>query len=271
MSYDSNFIEQAWEDRTLLRQAQVQAAIEAAIDDLDGGQQRVAMPTSEGWKVNETLKKAVMLYFQIQEMAVQEVGPLTFYDKIPLKKNFKASGVRVVPPAVARYGAFLDKGVVLMAAYVNIGAYVGEGTMVDINAVVGSCAQLGKHIHVSGGATIGGVLEPVQATPVVIEDGAFIGAGCAIVEGIHVKREAVIGANVTLTASTRIIDVTQKDQPVEYRGHIPERAVVIPGSYPKDFPAGQYHVPCALVIGQRSKKTDLKVSLNEVLRDYPVA
>ncbi|MEL6152916.1 MAG: 2,3,4,5-tetrahydropyridine-2,6-dicarboxylate N-succinyltransferase [Bacteroidota bacterium] len=259
-------IEEAWKDTSLLRQPAVQTAIEAAIEALDQGKARVATPGPGGWQVNHWLKKAVLLYFRIKGMVASEAGPMAFHDKIPLKQNFKEMGVRVVPPAVARYGAFLNKGAILMASYVNIGAYVDEGTMVDINAVVGSCAQLGKHIHVSGGATIGGVLEPLQATPVIIEDGAFIGAGCAIVEGVHVRREAVIGANVTLTASTRIIDVTQA-KAKEYRGYVPERAVVIAGCWPKDFPAGQYHVPCALIIGQRTAKTDLKVSLNEVLRD----
>ena len=260
-------IEGAWEDASLLQKPAVKAAIEAAIKALDQGEVRIATLQSDGWQVNHWLKKAVVLYFRMKEMALSEVGPMAFYDKIPLKQNFKELGVRVVPPAVVRYGTFLNKGVVLMASYVNIGAYIDEGTMVDINAVVGSCAQLGKHIHVSGGATIGGVLEPMQATPVIIEDGVFVGAGCAIVEGVRVGREAVIGANVTLTASTRIIDVTTQEGR-EYRGYVPERAVVIAGCQPKDFPAGRYYVPCALIIGQRSAKTDLKTSLNAALRDY---
>ncbi|MCU0318074.1 MAG: 2,3,4,5-tetrahydropyridine-2,6-dicarboxylate N-succinyltransferase [Amoebophilaceae bacterium] len=264
-------IEEAWEDRAILQKKEVQAAVESVIDALDQGKQRVAIPSKVGWQVNDWAKKAVLLYFLIRNMEVQTAGPLVFYDKIPLKQNFKELNVRVVPPAVARYGSFLQRGVVLMASYVNIGAYIDEGTMVDIGAVVGSCAQLGKHIHVSAGTTIGGVLEPVQATPVIIEDGVFIGSRCSIVEGIHVQREAVIGANVTLTASTKIIDVTQKDNPKEYRGYIPERSLVIPGTLPKQFPAGQYHVPCALIIGQRTDKTERKVSLNDALRDYNIS
>ncbi len=271
MTTHINMIEEAWEDRTTLQKKEVQAAIEAVIHDLDQGQQRVAEPSETGWQVNAWVKKAVVLYFLIREMAVQEIGPLTFYDKISLKKNFKQLGVRVVPPAVTRYGAFLQRGVVLMASYVNIGAYIGEGTMVDIGAVVGSCAQVGKHIHLSAGVTIGGVLEPVQAVPVIIEDDVFIGSRCSIVEGVHVKQGAVIGANVTLTASTRIIDVTQEGHPKEYRGYIPPRSLVIPGTYPKQFPAGQYQVPCALIIGQRNERTESKVSLNEALRDYRIS
>jgi 2,3,4,5-tetrahydropyridine-2,6-dicarboxylate N-succinyltransferase len=264
-------IEEAWEDRTILQKKEIQAAIESVIDALDQGKQRVAMPSKVGWQVNEWAKKAVVLYFLIRNMEVQTAGPLVFYDKIPLKQNFKELDVRVVPPAVARYGSFLQRGVILMASYVNIGAYIDEGTMVDIGAVVGSCAQLGKHIHVSAGTTIGGVLEPVQATPVIIEDGVFIGSRCSIVEGVHVRREAVIGANVTLTASTRIIDITQKNNPKEHRGYVPERSLVIPGTIPKQFPAGQYHVPCALIIGQRTDKTERKVSLNDALRNYNIS
>ena len=247
------------------------AAVEDAIKAMDEGKVRVAAPTPTGWQVNHWLKKAVLLYFRVRGMTPSEAGPMAFHDKIPLKQNFKELGVRVVPPAVARYGTFLNQGVVLMASYVNIGAYVDEGTMIDIGAAVGSCAQLGKRIHVSGGAAIGGVLEPVQATPVIVEDDVFIGAGCAIVEGVHVQRQAVIGANVTLTASTHIIDVTHQKGSREYRGHVPERSVVIAGSYPKKFPAGTYHVPCALIIGQRTDRTDRKVSLNEALRDYPLS
>lgn len=264
-------IETAWEDRTLLQKQEVQVGIALVIDALDQGQYRVAAPGQVGWTVNEWAKKAVVLYFLIRNMEVQEAGPLVFHDKIPLKKNFKDLGVRMVPPAVARYGAFLHRGVILMASYVNIGAYIDEGTMVDIGAVVGSCAQLGKHIHVSAGVTIGGVLEPVQATPVIIEDGVFIGSRCSIVEGVHVQQEAVLGANVTLTASTRIIDVTQKDHPKEYRGYVPARSVVIPGSFLKKFPAGQYHVPCALIVGQRTEQTERKVSLNDALRNYNIS
>jgi 2,3,4,5-tetrahydropyridine-2,6-dicarboxylate N-succinyltransferase len=264
-------IEEAWENRAVLQNKRVQGAIEAMIDALDQGTQRVAVLSEGGWQVNDWAKKAVVLYFLMRKMEVQEAGPLVFHDKIPLKRNFKELGVRVVPPAVARYGAFLHQGVVLMASYVNIGAYIDEGTMVDIGAVVGSCAQVGKHIHVSAGVTIGGVLEPVQATPVIIEDGVFIGSRCSIVEGVHVAREAVLGANVTLTASTRIIDVTQKNNPKEYKGYVPARAVVIPGSLPKQFPAGQYHVPCALIIGRRTEQTERKVSLNDALRDYDLS
>jgi len=272
MTAHIKLIENAWEDRSILQKANVQAAIESVINALDQGSQRVAELSKTGWHVNEWAKKAVLLYFLIRKMEVQEAGPLNFYDKIPLKKNFKTLGVRVVPPAVARHGAFLHRGVVLMASYVNIGAYIDEGTMVDIGAAVGSCAQLGKHIHVSAGVTIGGVLEPVQATPVIIEDGVFIGSGCSIVEGVYVQKEAVIGANVTLTASTRIIDVTQQEKgPQEYRGYVPARSVVIPGFLPKQFPAGQYHVPCALIIGQRSEQTDRKVSLNDALRNHNIS
>jgi 2,3,4,5-tetrahydropyridine-2,6-dicarboxylate N-succinyltransferase len=264
-------IEEAWKNRAILQKPEIKAAIESVINALDRGKERVAVPSQVGWQVNGWAKKAVVLYFLIRKMEVQTAGPLTFYDKIPLKKNFKELGVRVVPPAVARYGAFLHQGVVLMASYVNIGAYVDEGTMVDIGAVVGSCAQLGKYIHVSAGVTIGGVLEPVQAAPVIIEDGVFIGSRCSIVEGVHIQKEAVIGANVILTASTRIIDVTQKDNPKEYRGYVPARSVVIPGSFPKQFPAGSYHVPCALIIGQRTEQTERKVSLNDALRDYNIS
>ena len=264
-------IEEAWVNRESLQNESVQAAIELVINALDQGQQRVVEPTPIGWQVNDWAKKAVLLYFLIRKMEVQEAGPLNFHDKIPLKKNFKELDVRVVPPAVARYGAFLQRGVILMASYVNIGAYIDEGTMVDIGAVVGSCAQLGKHIHISAGVTIGGVLEPIQATPVIIEDGVFIGSRCSIVEGVHVQKEAVIGANVTLTASTRIIDVTQKENPKEYKGYIPARSVVIPGSLPKQFPSGQYHVPCALIIGQRTEHTKRKVTLNDALRNYNIS
>lgn len=264
-------IEEAWEDRTILQKEGVRVAIESVIDALDRGEERVAVPSQVGWQVNNWAKKAVVLYFLIRKMEVQTAGPLTFHDKIPLKKNFKELGVRVVPPAVARYGSFLHQGVVLMASYVNIGAYIDEGTMVDIGAVVGSCAQLGKYIHVSAGVTIGGVLEPVQAAPVIIEDGVFIGSRCSIVEGVHIQKEAVIGANVILTASTRIIDVTQQYDPKEYRGYVPAGSVVIPGSFPKQFPAGLYHVPCALIIGQRTEQTERKVSLNDALRDYNIS
>ncbi|OJW72087.1 MAG: 2,3,4,5-tetrahydropyridine-2,6-dicarboxylate N-succinyltransferase [Candidatus Amoebophilus sp. 36-38] len=261
-------IENAWQDRELLSQPDVQHAIRGVIEALDTGLTRIAVSTDEGWQVNEWAKKAVLLYFLIQQTEIMEIGKLTFYDKIPLKHNFKELGVRVVPPGIVRYGTCLRPGVIIMASYVNIGAYIGENTMIDIGAAVGSCAQLGKNIHLSAGAAIGGVLEPVQAKPVIVEDGVFIGAKCSVVEGIVVGREAVLGANVTLTASTHILDVTEPGEPKEYRGYIPERSVVIPGSYSKKFPAGEYAVPCALIIGRRTPNTDLKVSLNEVLRKF---
>jgi len=263
-------IENAWQDRTLLKQTDVQAIIRNIIGALDIGEARIAMPTDKGWQVNEWAKKAVLLYFLIQEMEIMEIGQLSFYDKIPLKHNFKELGVRVVPPAVVRYGSCLKPGVILMASYVNIGAYIGENTMIDIGAAVGSCAQLGKNIHLSAGAVIGGVLEPLQAKPVIIEDDVFIGAKCIVVEGVVIGHGAVLGANVTLTASTRILDVTEAGEPKQYRGYVPENAVVIPGSYPKQFPAGEYSVPCALIIGKRNQHTDSKVSLNEVLRNYDI-
>jgi 2,3,4,5-tetrahydropyridine-2-carboxylate N-succinyltransferase len=237
---------------------------------LDKGQIRVAEPTDNGWKVNDWVKKAVILYFPIQQMETIEVGPFEFYDKIPLKKNYQELGVRVVPHAIARHGAFLQKGVVMMPSYVNIGAYVDSGTMVDTWATVGSCAQIGKDVHLSGGVGIGGVLEPVQAAPVIIEDGCFIGSRCIVVEGVKVEKEAVLGANVVLTMSTKIIDVSGPE-PIEYRGVVPARSVVIPGTMPKEFPAGIYQVPCALIIGKRKPSTDLKTSLNDALRDFNVA
>ncbi len=259
-------IHAAWEERSLLTKPTVQEAIQEVIASLDQGRIRVAEPIELGWQINEWVKKAIILYFLIQNMEPMEAGILKFYDKIPVKQDFKTGGVRVVPPAIARYGAYLSPGVVLMASYVNIGAYIGDNTMIDIGAAVGSCAQLGKHIHVSAGAAIGGVLEPVQARPVIIEDGVFIGAKCSVVEGVIIKQEAVLGANVTLTASTKILDVSQPGEPKEFRGYVPERSVVIPGSYTKSFPAGDYQVPCALIIGKRTPHTDLKVSLNEALR-----
>jgi 2,3,4,5-tetrahydropyridine-2-carboxylate N-succinyltransferase len=240
------------------------------IDLLDKGEIRVAEPTEKGWKVNEWIKKAILLYFRIQSMQVYELRPFEYYDKIPLKTEYEKLGVRVVPPAVARKGAYLAKGVILMPSYVNIGAYVDTGTMVDTWATVGSCAQIGKNVHLSGGVGIGGVLEPLQASPVIIEDGAFIGSRAIVVEGVRVGKEAVLGANVVLTASTKIIDVTE-NQPIEYKGYVPERSVVIPGSYTKKFPAGEYQVPCALIIGKRKKSTDLKTSLNETLREFNVS
>jgi len=264
-------IEKAWEDRSMLQDEQVIKAIREVIASLDAGEIRVAEPTADkGWVVNEWIKKAVLLYFPIQEMKTMECGPLEFHDKIPLKKDFAKKGIRVVPHAIARYGSFLNKGVILMPSYVNIGAYVDSGTMVDTWATVGSCAQIGKNVHLSGGVGIGGVLEPVQASPVIIEDDCFIGSRCIGVEGVHVRKEAVLGAGVTLTKSTRIIDVSGKEDK-EYRGEVPERSVVIPGTIPKEFPAGIYQVPVALIIGTRKESTDKKTSLNEVLRTHSLA
>ena len=263
-------IEKAWEDRSLLQDTATQAAIRGVVDSLDKGTLRVAEPTPGGWQVNEWIKKAVILYFPIQQMESIEVGIFEFHDKIPLKRNYKSLGVRVVPHAIARHGSYVSKGVIMMPSYVNIGAYVDEGTMVDTWATVGSCAQIGKNVHLSGGVGIGGVLEPIQASPVIIEDNAFIGSRCIVVEGIRVGKEAVLGANVVLTGSSKIIDVTGST-PVEYKGHVPERSVVIPGSYPKKFPAGEFHVPCALIIGKRKESTDKKTSLNDALRENSVA
>lgn len=263
-------IEKAWENRALIQEPDTQAAIRSVVEKLDKGELRVAEPVAGGWQVNEWIKKAVILYFPIQQMETIEVGPFEFHDKIALKKNYKALGVRVVPHAIARHGAFVSKGVIMMPSYVNIGAYVDEGTMVDTWATVGSCAQIGKNVHLSGGVGIGGVLEPVQAAPVIVEDNAFIGSRCIIVEGVRVGKEAVLGANVVLTASSKIIDVTG-DKPVEYKNYVPERSVVIPGSYTKKFPAGDYQVPCALIIGKRKESTDKKTSLNEALRDNNVS
>ncbi len=264
-------INQAWENRSLLEQKDIQESIRQVISLLDQGKLRVAEPTSDGnWKVNDWIKKAVILYFPIQKMETIEAPPFEFHDKIPLKKNFAAQGVRVVPHAIARFGAFLEPGVIMMPSYVNIGAYVGSGTMVDTWATVGSCAQIGKNVHLSGGVGIGGVLEPVQAAPTIIEDDCFIGSRCIVVEGVRVGREAVLGANVVLTQSTRIIDVTGSE-PVTYKGTVPSRSVVIPGTYSKQFPAGEYQVACALIIGKRSESTNTKVSLNDALRDYGVA
>lgn len=263
-------IEQAWENRTLLQEKSTLDAINEVIAKLDSGEFRVAEPTENGWKVNDWIKKAVILYFPTQKMETIEVGPFEFYDKIPLKKNYEKLGVRVVPHAIARYGAFLQKGVVMMPSYVNIGAYVDSGTMVDTWATVGSCAQIGKNVHLSGGVGIGGVLEPVQAAPVIIEDNCFIGSRCIVVEGVRVEKEAVLGANVVLTMSTKIIDVSGTE-PKEYRGVVPARSVVIPGTIPKEFPAGTFQVPCALIIGQRKESTDTKTSLNNALRDFGVS
>ena len=270
MSALQNTIEAAWENRDLLQDAATRKAIENVVEQLDKGTLRVAEPTDNGWKVHEWIKKAVILYFPIKAMETIEVGPFEFHDKIPLKKNYAELGVRVVPHAIARYGSYVAKGVIMMPGYVNIGAYVDSGTMVDTWATVGSCAQIGKNVHLSGGVGIGGVLEPVQAAPVIIEDNCFIGSRCIVVEGIRVEREAVLGANVVLTASTKIIDVTG-NEPVEVKGYVPARSVVIPGSYTKKFPAGEYNVPCALIIGKRKESTDKKTSLNDALREYAVA
>lgn len=270
MSELREIIEKAWENRSLLEEAATQDAIREVVELIDSGALRVAEPVEDGWQVNEWVKKAVVLYFPIQKMETIEAGPLEFHDKIPLKKNYKEKGIRVVPHAVARHGAYISSGVILMPSYVNIGAYVDEGTMVDTWATVGSCAQIGKNVHLSGGVGIGGVLEPLQAAPVIIEDNAFIGSRCIVVEGVKVGKEAVLGANVVLTASTKIIDVTG-DKPVERKGEVPPRSVVIPGSYTKEFPAGDFQVPCALIIGTRKESTNKKTSLNDALREYSVS
>lgn len=264
------YIEKAWDDRELLKSRETQSAILEVIALLDSGKLRVAERLGTEWTVNEWVKKAVILYFPIQLMETWEVGPFEYHDKIALKKNYKALGVRIVPGAMARYGSYLSKGVIMMPSFVNIGAYVDEGTMVDTWATVGSCAQIGKHVHLSGGVGIGGVLEPVQAAPVIIEDNAFIGSRCIIVEGVRIGKEAVLGANVVLTGSSKIIDVTSS-KPVEYKGYVPDRSVVIPGSYTKKFPAGEFAVGCALIIGQRKESTDKKTSLNEALRENQVS
>ena len=265
-----NIIESAWENRELLKEENTINTIRKVIDLLDKGELRVAEPIDDGWQVNEWIKKAVVLYFPIQKMETLEAGIFEYHDKIPLKRNFKARGIRVVPNAVARHGAYISAGTILMPSYVNIGAYVDEGTMVDTWATVGSCAQIGKNVHLSGGVGIGGVLEPLQAAPVIIEDGAFIGSRCIVVEGVRVEKEAVLGANVVLTMSTKIIDVTGKE-PIEMKGRVPARSVVIPGSYSKKFAAGEYNVPCALIIGKRKESTNKKTSLNDALREYDVA
>jgi 2,3,4,5-tetrahydropyridine-2-carboxylate N-succinyltransferase len=263
-------IEEAWEDRTLLGNHDYTTAIETVIQRLDRGEMRVAELIGNRWHTNDWVKKAVILYFPIRQMEEIEVGPFVFHDKMKLKTDYKKRGVRVVPHAIARYGAYLAKGVIMMPSYVNIGAYVDEGTMVDTWATVGSCAQIGKNCHLSGGVGIGGVLEPVQAAPVIIEDNCFLGSRAIVVEGVHLEKEVVLGANVVLTASTKIIDVTGEDK-VEYKGRVPERSVVIPGSYTKKFPAGEFQVPCALIIGKRKESTDKKTSLNDALRDNNVA
>jgi 2,3,4,5-tetrahydropyridine-2-carboxylate N-succinyltransferase len=263
-------IESAWDDRSLLANQVTIDSIRNVIDLLDEGTLRVAEPTDNGWQVNEWVKKAVVLYFPIQKMETLEAGIFEYHDKIPLKRDYKKRGIRVVPNAVARHGAYISTGTILMPSYVNIGAYVDEGTMVDTWATVGSCAQIGKNVHLSGGVGIGGVLEPLQAAPVIIEDGAFIGSRCIVVEGVHIEKEAVLGANVVLTMSTKIIDVTG-DEPIEMKGRVPSRSVVIPGSYTKTFAAGEYNVPCALIIGKRKESTNKKTSLNDALREYNVA
>jgi 2,3,4,5-tetrahydropyridine-2-carboxylate N-succinyltransferase len=265
-----DLIESAWEDRALISEPETQAAISDTIELLDSGKIRVAEPGDSGWEVNQWIKKAVIMYFQIRKLETIEIGPFEFHDKIPLKKNFKSLGVRVVPLALARYGSYISKGVILMPSYVNIGARVDEGTMVDTWATVGSCAQIGKNVHLSGGVGIGGVLEPVQAAPVIIEDNCFIGSRCIIVEGAHIDREAVLGANVVITNSTKIIDVTKSER-TEYKGYVPPRSVVIPGSYVRKFPAGDFSVQCALIIGNRKDSTDKKTSLNEALRQYDIS
>jgi len=266
---NTSLIEKAWDDRSMLNDPKVQYEINKVIDSLDKGLIRVAEPGENGWIVNQWIKKAVILYFPIRKMETIETGPFEYHDKIPLKRNYKSLGVRVVPHAIARYGSYLAPGVIMMPSYVNIGARVDEGTMVDTWATVGSCAQVGSNVHLSGGVGIGGVLEPVQAAPVIIEDNCFIGSRCIIVEGAHVGKEAVLGANVVITNSTKIIDVTSESR-IEYKGYVPPRSVVIPGSYLKHFPAGDFSVPCALIIGTRKESTDKKTSLNEALRDYDI-
>ena len=265
-----DLVNSAWSDRDRLSRDDVRQAVITAIDGLNEGRLRVAERDADGWRVNERRKKAVLLYFPISDMRTIEVPPFEYHDKIDVKRNLAEAGVRVVPQGIARHGSYLERGVVMMPSYVNIGAWVGSGTMVDTWATVGSCAQIGRNVHLSGGVGIGGVLEPVQASPVIIEDDCFIGSRCIIVEGVRVRRGAVLGANVVLTKTTRIIDVTGSD-PVEHRGEVPERAVVIPGSFTKSFPAGNHQVPCALMIGERTASTDTKTSLNEVLRDFEVA
>ncbi|HEY1040864.1 MAG TPA: 2,3,4,5-tetrahydropyridine-2,6-dicarboxylate N-succinyltransferase [Bacteroidia bacterium] len=263
-------IEQAWENRELLKTKEVQDVINTVIEQLDKGTLRVANPVDNNWQVNDWVKKAVIMYFPIRQMETMELKPFEFHDKMALKTDYAGLGVRVVPGAIARYGSYIASGVIMMPGFVNIGAYVDAGTMVDTWATVGSCAQIGKHVHLSGGVGIGGVLEPVQAAPVIIEDNCFIGSRCIVVEGVRVGKEAVLGANVVLTQSTKIIDVTGS-APIEMKGFVPERSVVIPGSYTKKFPAGDYQVPCALIIGKRKESTDLKTSLNDALRDHSVA
>ena len=268
--YLKSKILEVWENRDLLTKEDSHAAINEVVELLDKGELRACEKIEGEWIVHEWIKKAVVLYFPIRKMTTIEIGPFEFHDKIPLKKDYAKRGVRVVPHAIARYGSFIEKGTILMPSYVNIGAYVGTGTMVDTWATVGSCAQIGENVHLSGGVGIGGVLEPIQASPVIIENNCFIGSRCIVVEGVLVEEEAVLGANVVLTASTKIIDVTQAS-PIEYKGRVPARSVVIPGTYTKKFAAGQYQVPCALIIGQRKESTNKKTSLNDALREHQVA
>ena len=263
-------IEEVWENRSLLESESVKSVIRDVIELLDKGKIRVAEPLNNKWQVNEWIKKAVILYFPIQKMEVIKTGPFEFHDKIDLKSGYDKLGVRVVPHAIARYGSFIARDVIMMPSYINIGAFVDSGTMVDTWATVGSCAQIGKNVHLSGGVGIGGVLEPIQAAPVIIEDNCFIGSRCIVVEGVHIEKEAVLGANVVITNSTKIIDVSGP-KPIEYKGHIPARSVVIPGTQTKKFNAGEYQVPCALIIGKRKESTNLKTSLNDALREYNVA
>ena len=265
-----DIIEKAWEDRELLKKNDVKKSILNVIEKLDNGELRVASPTKKGWIINEWIKKAVILYFPIKKMETMNAGPLEFHDKIPLKSNYAKKNIRVVPHAVARKGSYISPGVILMPSFVNIGAFIDQGTMIDTWATVGSCAQIGKNVHLSGGVGIGGVLEPLQAAPVIIEDNAFIGSRCIIVEGVKIEKEAVLGANVVITASTKIIDVT-KEKTEEIKGYVPSRSVVIPGSYTKKFKSGDFQVPCALIIGQRKESTNKKTSLNDALRDNNVA
>lgn len=266
----SNLINAAWENKELLKDAGTLAAIEHVIEELDKGRLRVAQPDGNGnWQVNDWVKKAVILYFPTRTMETLHAGPMEFHDKMKLKSGYAELGIRVVPHAVARYGAFISPGVILMPSYVNIGAYVDAGTMVDTWATVGSCAQIGKNVHLSGGVGIGGVLEPVQAAPVIIEDDCFVGSRCIVVEGVRVGPGAVLGAGVTLTMSTKVIDTrTGEELP---KGYIPPRSVVIPGSLKKEFAGGEFYVPCALIIGERKQSTDTKTSLNDALREYNVA
>ena len=265
-----DIIESAWNNRDLLEESEIQETIRRVIEQLDQGEIRVAEPFENGWRVNEWIKKAVVLYFPIQKMETHEAGPLEFHDKIPLKSGYKEKGIRVVPHALSRHGSYISRGVIMMPSFVNIGAYVDEGTMVDTWATVGSCAQIGKNVHISGGVGIGGVLEPLQAAPVIVEDNAFLGSRSIVVEGVRIEEEAVLGANVVLTSSTKIIDITG-DKPKELKGIVPKRSVVIPGSYTKEFPAGNYQVPCALIIGKRKESTNKKTSLNDALRTHDIA